>query len=94
MFIFILLFGLLSGCLLSICVGMIGSSRRLGFGWAFIISLIFTPVVGLIVALISDPLPDGEKRWGCIGTVIGILGLLCLITFLGLLFGCGTLLML
>lgn len=62
----LIIFGLISGSLLSILVGIIGSSRRIGFGWSFLISLVFTPVVGLIVALVSDPLPAGEKRWGCI----------------------------
>lgn len=66
-------FGILSGCLLSVLVGIIGSSRRIGFGWAFLISLIFTPLVGLIVALLTDPLPGGDRRWGCIGTLLAIL---------------------
>ena len=57
-------------------VGIIGSHRRIGFGWAFLISLIFTPLVGLIVALLTDPLPGGGQRWGCVGTVVAILGLL------------------
>lgn len=44
----VILFGALSGCLLSVLVGVIGSRRRIGFGWAFLISLIFTPLVGLV----------------------------------------------
>ena len=55
MSILIVLFGLLSDCLLSVLVGIIGSSRRIGFGLAFLVSLIFTPLVGLIVALLTDP---------------------------------------
>lgn len=75
----IILFGLLSDCLLSVLVGIIGRSRRIGFGWAFILSLIFTPLVGLICALVSDPLPSGaDKGWGCVGTVAALLGLLFL----------------
>lgn len=78
----IILFGLLSDCLLSVLVGIIGRNRRIGFGWAFILSLIFTPLVGLICALISDPLPSGaDKGWGCVGTIVGVLGLLFLIIF-------------
>lgn len=85
--ILVILFGILSGCLLSALVGMLGLSRRLGFGWSFLISLIFTPLVGLICVLLSDPLPDYEpRRWGCIGTIVALLGLLCLIGFLILLF--------
>lgn len=80
-----LLFGILSGCFLAILVGILGSRRRIGFGWAFLISLIFTPLVGLIITLITDPLPGGEKRWGCIGTLVAILGFLFLAIFLFLL---------
>ena len=57
MSILIVLFGLLSDCLLSVLVGIIGSSRRIGFGLAFLVSLIFTPLVGLIITLLTDPLP-------------------------------------
>lgn len=59
MSILIVLFGLLSDCLLSVLVGIIGSSRRIGFGLAFLVSLIFTPLVGLIITLLTDPLPYG-----------------------------------
>lgn len=85
----VLLFGLLSGSLLSVLVGIIGSHRRIGFGWAFLLSLIFTPLVGLIITLVSEPLPGGEQRWGCIGTVVAFLGLLSLVIFLLLLFAGG-----
>lgn len=90
--IFTVLFGALSGCLLSVLVGLVGSNRRIGFGWSFLLSLIFTPLVGLIFTLLSDPLPSGEKRWGCIGTFVALLGVLCLVIFLLLLTG-GTMLM-
>ena len=62
------IFGILSGCFLAVLVGIIGSHRRIGFGWAFLISLIFTPLVG--------------QRWGCVGTVVAILGLLFFAAFL------------
>lgn len=75
----VILFGALSGCLLSVLVGVIGSRRRIGFGWAFLISLIFTPLVGLIVALLTDPLPGEDRRWGCIGTLLALLGLVSLV---------------
>ena len=78
-----LLFGLLSGCLLAVLVGIIGSRRRIGFGLAFL--LIFPPRVGLIIPLLTDPLSGGDQRWGCIGTFIAVLGLLCLGVFLFLL---------
>ena len=78
---FTVVFGLLSGCFLSVLVGIIGSRRRIGFGWSFLLSVIFTPLVGLICALISDPLPSGEKRWGCLGVLFATLGVLFLIGF-------------
>mgnify|MGYP001123359378 CR=1 FL=1 len=74
------IFGILSGCFLAVLVGIIG--RRIGFGLAFLLSLIFTPLVGLIVALLTDPLPGGGQRWGCVGTVVAILGLLFFAAFL------------
>lgn len=81
----VILFGLLGGCFLSVLVGIIGSRRRIGFGWAFLVSVIFTPLVGLIVALLTDPLPGGEQRWGCIGTVVAVLGVVFLVVFVVLL---------
>lgn len=86
-----ILFGLLSGTLLSVLVGIIGSHRRIGFGWAFVLSLIFTPFVGLLLTLISSPIP-GERNWGCIGTVVAFFGLLFLFGFLAVLFAGGLLL--
>ncbi len=78
----IVLFGVLSGSLLSVLVGLVGRNRKIGFGWTFLISLVFTPVVGLIIALISDPLDAGEqKRVGCVGAVLAVLGLLFLLLF-------------
>lgn len=83
MSILIVLFGLLSDCLLSVLVGIIG------FGLAFLVSLIFTPLVGLIITLLTDPLPYGGQRWGCVGTFVAILGLLFLCAFLILLLAGG-----
>ena len=94
MTILVIFFGLLSGCFLSILVGLVGRSRKLGFGWSFLISLIFTPLVGLLCALISDPLPAGQQQgWGCIGTIVGGLGCLFLILFLLAFFTGGALFM-
>ena len=87
--ILLLICGLLTGTALCALVGLVGSRRRLGFGWTFVISLIFTPLVGLIAALISDPLPSGEKRWGCLATVIGILTLALIAFIVVLIFGTG-----
>ncbi len=84
----LLIFGALSGCFLSILVGMIGSNRRIGFGWAFILSLLFTPLVGLLITLLSQTLPYGaQRRWGCLGVIFGILGFLMLIPIIMALMG-------
>jgi len=88
----IVLFGILSGCFLSVLVGIVGSRRRIGFGWAFLISLLFTPLVGLLVALVTDPLPGGRQRWGCLGVAVALLGIVCLAVCLVLLLAGGALL--
>ncbi len=83
-----IIFGVLGDCLLSVLVGILGSKRNIGFGWAFLLSLIFTPFVGLICTLISDPLPQGApNRWGCLGVVVAILGFIFLGMFLFMLLG-------
>lgn len=71
----IVIFGLAGGILLDVLVGLVGSRRNIGFGWAFIISVIFTPLIGLIATLISNPLPAGaEPKYGCLGYSFGCLG--------------------
>ncbi len=83
-----IIFGIFGECLLSVLVGILGSKRNIGFGWAFLLSLFLTPIVGLICTLISDPLPQGEqKRWGCIGTIVAIIGFIILGLLLFLLLG-------
>lgn len=82
-----LIFGALSGCFLSVLVGLVGSRRHIGFGLAFFVSLLFTPLVGLVVALLSDPLPCSDRRWGCFGTLFALLGFLFLVCFFLLLAG-------
>lgn len=77
----LLLFGLLSGSLLAVLVGMIGARRQIGFGWAFLLSAVFTPLVGLIFCLLSDKLPEGERKWGCLGSILGIIVLVGLAFF-------------
>lgn len=41
--------------ILSVLVGFIGQSRKIGFGWAFIAALFLSPLIGLIFALASSP---------------------------------------
>lgn len=86
----VLIFALLSGCFLAALVGMLGRRRTIGFGWPFVLSLVFTPLVGLIIVLLSEELPDGQKKGlGCIGGIMAFLGFLCLLVFLLMLLGGG-----
>lgn len=79
MLLLLVLGALAFGCLLPALVGYAGSHRRIGFGWAFLISLFFTPLVGLIFVLISDPIPAGQApRMGCFGGCLSMFGLLLL----------------
>ena len=80
----------MSGCFLAALVGMLGRRRTIGFGWPFVLSLVFTPLVGLIIVLLSEKLPDGQKKGlGCIGGILAFLGFLCLIVVLLMLLGGG-----
>ena len=79
----LLLFGLLTDSFVAALVGLLGARRRIGFGWAFFLSVLFTPLVGLIVCLLSDKLPVGQRKWGCLGGVLGILTIV-LFVFLAL----------
>ena len=82
MSILVLIFGLLGGCLLAVIVGLIGSRRRIGFGWAFLLSAVFTPLLGLIVTLCTPKLPNRDRKWGCIGGLIGFLVIAALVAVL------------
>jgi hypothetical protein len=77
----LILFGLLSGSLFSVLIGILGASRKIGFGWTFILSLLLTPIGGLICVLISDPLPTGERKWGCLANLILIGAIVTLVMF-------------
>ena len=71
----IIIFAVASGLLLDVLVGLLGSRRNIGFGWVFLLSVLFSPIVGLIVALLSEPLPQGaEPKYGCLGYTFGLLG--------------------
>jgi hypothetical protein len=41
----------------SLLVGLCGSQRRMGFVGTFLLSLLFTPVIVLIVLLLTGPSP-------------------------------------
>lgn len=48
--------------ILSFVVGFIGSDRKIGFGGAFFISLILSPLIGLIFALMSKTKEEEKYR--------------------------------
>lgn len=90
MFSSILIFGILSGSLLiNVLVGLLGSRREIGFGWAFILSVLLTPLFGLIIVLLTNPLPEGsEPKYGCLGFSFGCLGTIFMILIVSaILFG-------
>jgi len=40
---------------LSIVAGSIGAGRKIGFAGAFLLSLLLSPLIGIIIALVSAP---------------------------------------
>ena len=76
----ILIFAILLGVGIDAFIGIMGSRRNIGFGWAFIISICFTPIVGLIAVLLSQQLPAGsEPKYGCLGYTFGLLGMVLIV---------------
>ena len=45
---------------LAFLVGMYGINRKFGFWGNFIFSILFTPLIGMILAMGSDPARDEE----------------------------------
>ena len=76
----ILIFAIALGVGVDALIGLFGSRRNIGFGWAFIISVLFTPLIGLIAVLLSDQLPRGaEPKYGILGHSFGCLGTIFMI---------------
>lgn len=75
----LILYGLITSSLLSVLVGLLGARRRIGFGWAYLLSVLTTPLIGLLITLLFDKLPDGERRWGCLGVILAIIAIVLLI---------------
>jgi len=44
-----------------LAVGLLGRSRRIGFSYAILISVLLTPVVGFMIALASGPRRDYDE---------------------------------
>tara|TARA_B100000787_G_scaffold166678_1_gene152265 strand:+ start:547 stop:1323 length:777 start_codon:yes stop_codon:yes gene_type:complete len=47
---------------LSFVIGFLGSSRKIGFGGAFFASLLLSPIIGLIITLVSKSNDDEEYK--------------------------------
>lgn len=72
---------------LVIIIAFAGRRRTIGFGWPFLLGLLFTPIVSLVAVLLSDKLPNGDTRWGCLWPLVVMLLLLILAIPVMLLFG-------
>ena len=46
----------------SLIVGAIGSGRKIGFGGAFFLSLLLSPLIGLIITLVSKNKEDEKYK--------------------------------
>lgn len=46
----------------SLVVGSVGSERKIGFWNAFLLSLLLSPIIGLIIALVSKDKEDEEYK--------------------------------
>jgi len=75
----LIIYGILSSSLVSVLVGLLGARRRIGFGWAYLLSILTTPLIGLIITLLFDKLPDGERKWGCLGMILAIIAIALII---------------
>lgn len=75
----LLIFGLCSNTLLSVIIGLFGAHRRIGFGWTFLLSVLLTPLAGIIAVLVSEKLPEQEKKWGCVGTILALMVILTML---------------
>jgi len=45
----------------SIVIGLVGSNRKIGFAGGFFLSLLLSPVIGLIVVLMSKSKDDSNR---------------------------------
>jgi len=45
---------------LALLVGLVGKGRKIGFGWALFWAILLSPLIGLIIALVSDKKVDNK----------------------------------
>lgn len=46
----------------AILVGLLGNNRKIGFGWAFFWSIVLSPLIGLIIVLVTDSKSKKSKH--------------------------------
>ncbi|AEK22699.1 hypothetical protein [Capnocytophaga canimorsus] len=39
---------------LAVLVGLLGKNRKIGFGWSFVLALFLSPIIGLVITLLSE----------------------------------------
>ena len=44
-----------------IIAGTLGTKRKIGFGWSLAACLLLSPLIGLIITLCSEKLPEGQE---------------------------------
>lgn len=44
---------LIFGIIISALVALLGKNRKIGYGWSFVLCLFLTPVIGIIIILLS-----------------------------------------
>lgn len=45
-------------CVFGGLIAILGSKRKIGAGWAFIFSIVLTPIIGLIIVLCSKKIEN------------------------------------
>jgi hypothetical protein len=48
---------------LALLVGVVGKDRKIGFGLAFFWSILLSPIIGLVIALLSDKLSETKTQF-------------------------------
>ncbi len=49
---------LLIQCVFAGLIALLGAKRKIGAGWAFLFSLVLSPIIGLIIVLCSKKIKD------------------------------------
>lgn len=84
----------LSYLILVFIIAYAGRTRTIGFGWSLLLGILFSPIVSLVAVLLSDRLPAGVTRWGCLlpGIILAVLFFIAVAVMLSLGIGIAALL--